>query len=72
MIEAHGYYLTQEIQLDNSGGQVLLYRDGEEVDWSIAYTHSAEGLSWQRRTDGLDTDSDGDWTERDPTFGVAA
>ncbi len=71
MIDAHGYYLTKEIQLDNSGGQVLLYRDGEEIDRSIAYTDSTEGESWQRRTDGLDTDSDGDWTRARPTFGVA-
>ena len=71
-IDPYGYYLTTEIQLDNSGGQVFLYHDSEEVDRSIAYTDSTEGLSWQRRTDGLDTDSDGDWLERDPTFGVAA
>ena len=71
MIDAHGYYLTKEIQLDNSGGQVLLYCDGEEIDRSIAYTDSTEGESWQRRTDGLDTDSDGDWTRARPTFGVA-
>ncbi|MEA1908487.1 MAG: lamin tail domain-containing protein [Euryarchaeota archaeon] len=71
MIDAHGYYLTKEIQLDNSGGQVLLYRDGEEIDRSIAYMDSTEGESWQRRTDGLDTDSDGDWTRARPTFGVA-
>ena len=71
MIDAHGYYLTTEIQLDNSGGQVLLYHDGKEVDRSIAYTGSTEGKSWQRRTDGLDTDSDGDWIKRDPTFRVA-
>ncbi len=71
MIDAHGYYLTKEIQLDNSGGQVLLYRDGEEIDRSIAYTDSTEGESWQRRTDGLDTDRDGDWTRARPTFGVA-
>ncbi len=70
-IEPHGYYLTKKIQLVNSGGQVLLYHDGEEVDWSIEYTHSTEGLSWQRRSDGLDTDSDGDWIERDSTFGVS-
>ena len=43
MIYPHGYYMTTEIQLDNSGGQVLLYHDGEEVDWSIAYTDSTEG-----------------------------
>jgi hypothetical protein len=66
----HGYYLTTKVQLDNGVGQVFLYRDGEEVDRSIEYTHSAEGLSCQRRTDGLDADSDGDWIERDPTFGV--
>ena len=59
-----------KIQLDNGGGQVLLYHDGEEVDRGIAYTHSTEGISWQRRIDGLDTDSDGDWIERDSTFGV--
>ena len=70
-IEPHGYYLTKKIQLDNSGGQVLLYHDGDEVDRSINYAKSTEGKSWQRRTDGLDTDSDGDWTERDPTFGVS-
>ena len=70
-IEAHGYYLTKKIQLDNGGGQVFLYHDGEEVDQSIAYTHSTEGKSWQRRTDGLDTDSDSDWIERDQTFGVS-
>ncbi|MEA3282088.1 MAG: S-layer protein domain-containing protein, partial [Euryarchaeota archaeon] len=70
-IEPHGYYLTTKIQLDNGSGQVFLYRDGEEVDSSIAYTHSTEGLSWQRRTDGLDTDGDGDWIERDSTFGMS-
>jgi S-layer protein (TIGR01567 family) len=70
-IEPHGYYLTTKIQLDNSGGLVLLYSDGGEVDRSIAYTHSTEGISWQRRIDGLDTDSDEDWIERDPTFGVS-
>jgi S-layer protein (TIGR01567 family) len=70
IIEPYGYYLTTKIQLDNGGGQVLLYRDGEEVDSSIAYTHSTEGISWQRRIDGLDTDSDGDWIERDSAFGV--
>jgi len=70
IIEPHGYYRTTEIQLDNGGGYVLLYRDGKEVDSSIAYTYSTEGLSWQRRIDGLDTDSEGDWIERDPTFGV--
>ncbi|KAF5419149.1 MAG: hypothetical protein C5S49_00835 [Candidatus Methanogaster sp.] len=70
IIEPYGYYLTTKIQLDNSGGYLLLYRDGEEVDSSIEYTHSTEGVSWQRRTDGLDTDSDGDWIERDSTFGV--
>jgi len=69
-IEPYGYYLTTKIQLDNGGGYVLLYRDGGEVDRSIAYTHSTEGISWQRRIDGLDTDRDGDWIERDPTFGV--
>jgi len=47
-IEPHGYHLTTKIPLDNGGGQVLLYRDGEEVDRSIEYTHSADGLSWQR------------------------
>ena len=62
--------LTTELQLRNSGGQVFLYRDGEEVDRSIEYTHSTEGISWQRRIDGLDTDSDGDWIERDSAFGV--
>ncbi|HIE32003.1 MAG TPA: hypothetical protein EYP67_06455 [Methanosarcinales archaeon] len=71
-IEVHGYYLTKGIQLDNSGGQVLLYHDGEVVDRSIAYMRSTEGLSWQRRTDGFDTDSDGDWVERKHTFGVFA
>jgi len=70
-IEPYGYYLTTKMQLDNGGGQVFLYRDGGGVDRSIAYTHSTEGLSWQRRTDGLDTDSDGDWIERDSTFGVS-
>jgi hypothetical protein len=59
-IEPHGYYLTTKIRLDNSGGLVLLYCDGWEVDRSIAYTHSTEGISWQRRIDGLDTDRDGD------------
>jgi len=49
---------------------VLLYHNGAEVDRSIEYTHSTEGISWQRRTDGLDTDSDGDWIERYSTFGV--
>ena len=71
IIGAHGYYLTTAVQLDNSDGQVFLYRDSEEVDLSIAYTRSSEGKSWQRRADGLDTDSDSDWIERDPTFGVA-
>ncbi|RLG28188.1 hypothetical protein DRO03_10415, partial [Methanosarcinales archaeon] len=70
-IEPYGYYLTTKVQLDNVGGYVLLYRDGEEVDSSIAYTHSTEGLSWQRRTDRLDTNSDSDWIERDSTFGVS-
>ncbi|RLG30546.1 hypothetical protein DRO03_04000 [Methanosarcinales archaeon] len=70
-IEPYGYYLTTKIQLDNDGGQVLLYHNGEEVDSSIGYTHSTEGISWQRRTDGSDTDSDGDWIERDSTFGVS-
>ena len=69
-IEPYGYYLATKVQLNNSGGQVLLYRDGDEVDRRIAYTHSTEGLSWQRRIDGLDTDSDGDWIERNSTFGV--
>ncbi|PXF59994.1 MAG: hypothetical protein C4B59_10220 [Candidatus Methanogaster sp.] len=69
-IDPHGYYLTTKVQLDNGVGQVFLYRGGEEVDRSIAYMHSTEGISWQRRTDGLDTDSDGDWIERNPTFGV--
>jgi hypothetical protein len=69
-IEPYGYYLTTEVQLDNSDGQVLLYRDGEEVDSSIEYTHSTEGISWQRRIDGLDTNSDGDWIKRNSTFGV--
>jgi len=64
------YYLTTKIQLDNGSGQVLLHRDGEAVDRSIECTHSTEGISWQRRIDGLDTDSDGDWIERDSTFGV--
>ncbi|MEA1944081.1 MAG: lamin tail domain-containing protein, partial [Euryarchaeota archaeon] len=72
IIEPHGYYLTKKIQLDNGGGQVFLYHDGEEADRSIAYTHSTEGKSWQRRTDGLDMDSDSDWIERDQTFGVPA
>jgi len=67
-IAAHGYYLTTELQLDNSGGQAFLYSNGGVVDRSIAYTHSTTGKSWQRRTDGLDTDSD--WIERDHTFGV--
>jgi hypothetical protein len=44
-----GYYLTTKIQLDNSGGQVLLYHDSDEVDRSIEYMHSTEGLSWQPR-----------------------
>ena len=70
-IEPYGYYLTTKVQLDNSDGQVLLYHNGEEVDSSIEYTHSTEGISWQRRIDGLDTDSDGDWIERDSTFGVS-
>jgi hypothetical protein len=69
-IEPCGYYLTTKMQLDSGDGKVFLYRDGDEVDRSIAYTHSTEGLSWQRRTDGLDTNSDGDWIERDSTFGV--
>ncbi|KAF5415974.1 MAG: hypothetical protein C5S49_05265 [Candidatus Methanogaster sp.] len=68
-IKPYGYYLTMKVQLDNDGGQVLLYHNGEEIDRSIEYTHSTEGLSWQRRGDGLDTDSDGDWTERGSTFG---
>jgi hypothetical protein len=67
-IEPYGYYLTTKVQLDNSDGQVLLYHNGEEVDSSIEYTHSTEGISWQRRIDGRDTDSDGDWIERDSTF----
>jgi hypothetical protein len=71
IIGAQGYYLTTAVQLDNSDGQVFLYRDSEEIDRSIAYTRSSEGKSWQRRADGLDTDSDSDWVERDPTFGVA-
>lgn len=70
-IKPHGYYLTTKVQLDNGGGQVLLYHDGEEIDSSIEYTHSTEGISWQRRIDGLDTDSDGDWTERNPMFGLS-
>ncbi|MEA3324834.1 MAG: lamin tail domain-containing protein [Euryarchaeota archaeon] len=69
-IDPYGYYLTTKVQLDNGGGQVFLYRYGEEVDRSIAYMHSTEGISWQRRIDGLDTDSDGDWIERNPTFGM--
>ena len=64
------YNLDCKITDVSGGGQVLLYRDGEEVDRSIEYTHSTEGISWQRRIDGLDTDSDGDWIERDSTFGV--
>jgi S-layer protein (TIGR01567 family) len=71
IIEPYGYYLTTKVQLDNGGGYVLLYRDGEEVDSSIAYTPSTDGLSGQRRIDGLDTDSDGDWIERDSAFGVS-
>jgi hypothetical protein len=67
-IEPHGYYLTTKVQLDNDGGQVLLYHNGEEIDSSIEYTHSTEGISWQRRIDGRDTDSDGDWIERGSTF----
>lgn len=67
-IEPYGYYLTTKVQLDNSGGQVLLYYNDEEVDRSIKYAHSTEGLSWQRRIDGGDTDSNGDWIERDSTF----
>ena len=70
-IDPYGYYLTTKVQLDNSGGQVLLYHNGEEVDSSIEYTHSTEGVSWQRRIDGLDTGSDGDWIERDSTFGLS-
>ncbi len=70
-IGPYGYYLTTAVQLDNGDGQVLLYHNGEAVDRSIEYTHSTEGLSWQRRTDGLDTDSDGDWVERDSTFGLS-
>ncbi len=50
---------------------MLLYHNGEEIDSSIEYVHSKEGISWQRRRDGLDTDSDGDWTEREQTFGVS-
>ncbi len=70
-INPYGYYLTTKVQLDNSGGQVLLYRNGEQVDSSIKYTHSTEGISWQRRIDGRDTDSDGDWIERGSTFGMS-
>ncbi|MEA1893655.1 MAG: lamin tail domain-containing protein [Euryarchaeota archaeon] len=70
-IKPDGYYLTTKVQLDNGDGQVLLYHNGEEVDSSIKYTHSTEGISWQRRIDGGDTDSDGDWIERDSTFGVS-
>ena len=70
-IEPYGYYLTTKVQLDNSDGQVLLYCNGEEVDRSIEYTHSTEGISWQRRIDGLDTNSDGDWIERDSTYGMS-
>ena len=70
-IEPHGYYLTTKVQLDNDGGQVLLYHNGEEIDSSIEYTHSTEGISWQRRIDGRDTDSDGDWIERGSTFGLS-
>lgn len=70
-IAAHGYYLTTAIQLDNSDGQVFLYHDGEEVDRSIEYQDSSEGKSWQRRTGGLDTDSDCDWIERYHMFGVS-
>ncbi|PXF59996.1 MAG: hypothetical protein C4B59_10230 [Candidatus Methanogaster sp.] len=47
---------------------MFLYHDGEEVDSSIAYMHSTEGLSWQRRTYRLDTDNDGDRIEHDSTF----
>jgi len=70
-IGPYGYYLTIKVQLDNGDGQVLLYHNGEEVDSSIEYTHSTEGISWQRRIDGLDTGSDGDWIERDSTFGLS-
>ncbi|MEA3280980.1 MAG: lamin tail domain-containing protein, partial [Euryarchaeota archaeon] len=70
-IKPYGYYMTTKVQLDNSDGQVLLYCNDEEVDRSIKYTHSTEGLSWQRRIDGSDTDSDGDWIERDSTFGLS-
>jgi parallel beta-helix repeat protein len=71
VIESHGYYLTKELQLRNKDGQVFLYYDGEEVDRSINYAKSVEGKSWQRLTDGLDTDSDGDWIKREETFGVS-
>jgi hypothetical protein len=47
------------------GGWVIKNEDGDAQG-------STEGKSWQRRTDGLDTNSDGDWTERKDTFGVAA
>ncbi|MEA1966580.1 MAG: lamin tail domain-containing protein [Euryarchaeota archaeon] len=70
-IEPDGYYLTTKVQLDNGDGQVFLYHNGGEVDSSIEYTHSTEGISWQRRIDGFDTDSDGDWTERGSTFGLS-
>ena len=54
IIEPYGYHLTTEVQLANGDGQVFLYRDGEEVDRSIAYTHSTEGVSWQRWIDGFE------------------
>ncbi len=69
-IAAYGYYLTKKLQLRNKYGQVFLYHDGEEVDRSINYTKSTTGESWQRLTDGLDTDCDSDWREREHTFGV--
>ena len=70
VIQPHGYYTTTELQLRNNDGQVFLYHDGEEVDRSINYAKSTTGKSWQRLTDGLDTDSDSDWVKRDHTFGV--
>ena len=64
VIAPHGYYLTKELQLRNKDGQVFLYHNGGEVDRSINYTKSTKGKSWQRLTDGLDTDSDSDWVKR--------
>lgn len=58
--------------IDNEDEQLILVdRAGNEVDRTLLINDNAnDQRTWQRRSDGLDNDADGDWVFKTSTRGV--